>query len=151
VSFALTPTRIFYGDSNHGAVKSVDLATGRTTTVFRRPGGKFAQVDVVAIGNRVAWDMTINPTRQLDGMRTVPSGSVVRLPYSPYAMTAAGVVMKSVDPSNHELTDVWFLPFGGSVHRLMSARMFDELPQLVGHALAWVSVDGNLKVAPYKY
>ncbi|MGN6475286.1 MAG: hypothetical protein ACTHK4_16775, partial [Mycobacteriales bacterium] len=149
-SWTLTPTHLAYGDDLHAAVKWFDLATGTATTVYRSPRHTFASITVAAFDDRVAWDISRNPSKHVDAMRTMPGGRIVHLAHEVYGMSGAGVLMSSA-PVWEGVYTTWLQPFGGTPHLVLSQRGFDEPPQIVGHALAWVSIDGNLKVAPYRY
>jgi hypothetical protein len=152
VSVALTRTHLAYA-SGHGVVKWLDLATGKATTLYTtmpEPGPSL--VRVVAHGSHVAW--FIRPGHRsptpIYATRDMSNGKTVHLPFEPYAINSAGVLMKQDSDIDNTIA-TWFAPFGGTTQVLMPARVFTQLPQLVGHALAWVSVDGNLKVAPYSF
>jgi hypothetical protein len=128
-------------------VRWLDLATGKTTLVARLHGSKHESVNVVANGNNVAWDVA---GKQPDGTRSMPNGRVIHLAHRVLGISSDGIVLRSDANADQQYT-TWFQPFGNATRLLLSKRGFDEPPQVVNHALAWVSIDGNLKVAQYRY
>jgi hypothetical protein len=151
-SVALTPTHVAYASRN-GIVHWRDLKSGRDRVVHH-PHVRRSDVTVTASGSWVGW--TVDPYVP----RSTPTDTAVRdlaghhpaiaMPHDVYGLNRDGVLMLH-RPATGGGTKTWFRPFHGVTHRLLSPRDYDELPQLVGHALAWVSVDGNLKVAPYRF
>ena len=111
---------------------------------------------VFAHGRWVGWSIGIarrhSSPSTINGARDMRARSrVIRLPHVMYGLNGRGVLLRSGYRVRPGSTTTWFLPYSGHQHLLLSSRVYDELPQLVGHALAWVSIDGNLKVAPYRY
>jgi hypothetical protein len=150
-SLALAGSGLVYG--GRARVYRLDLRTGRRQVIFR--DAKIAgirPVKVTAHGLWVGWDIAApHPgVPRVDEVRNLRTGRVIHLSHVVAGLNAQGVLLTSV-VTGSEPVATWFRPYSGSVHRLLSTRRYDEPPQIVGHAVAWVNVDGDLEVAAYRF
>jgi hypothetical protein len=151
VSFALTTTDLVYG-TKAGVIRQLDLDTGLTSTIYTPPASikpsEIIVTNVYAANGWVAWRIDTTHGGSLNGMRTVSGNKPsISLPHLLFGISDAGVLLKN----NQTATRTWFRPFAGATRTLLSPRQYQQLPELAGHTLAWVTQGGGLKVTRYRY
>jgi hypothetical protein len=150
-SIALAGPALAY--STRGHVYRLDLRTDRRQLVFHDAKiGAIRPIVVSAYGSWVGWDIAApHPSvTRVDGVRNLRTGRVIHLSHVVAGLNAQGVLLESAAAGTDSVT-TWFRPYSGSTHLLLSSRRYDELPEIAGHAIAWVNVDGNLEIAPSRY
>ena len=141
-SLALAGSELVY--ATRGDVYRLDLTTGHRQLVFH--DAKIAAsrpIVVSAHGSWVGWDIAaLHPgVAQVDDVRNMPpAGTVIHLSRAIAGLSTQGVLLTNATSNNDVAVTTWFRPYSGSAHVLLSARRYDELPQVAGHALAWVNV-----------
>jgi hypothetical protein len=139
--------------SEHGAIFRENLLSGKTVQLAKPRPSYSGAVAVYQSGNWVGWEY--GRSRGASWLRNAATmAKPIHLAHSLYSLTPAGALLDTTDtaefnrgPIGVSRTKTWLRSYSGHTKTLLSARAFDQGPQISGGVLAWISAAGVLKVA----
>jgi hypothetical protein len=151
VSGALSGHYLAY-NTRRGDVRRENLNSGKVVTIYA-PNNRVFRLEhatVAAYGHWVGWHLAgPGGFNGLDGMRNVRTMSkTVHLPGEFFALSNAGALLRAPTSMQFPIrTRLW--TYRGKLKALLPRQTFNTLPQIAGHAIAWVTGTGQLELAHF--
>jgi hypothetical protein len=160
VAAALSGNYLAYALTN-GSIYRMNLITHKTVRIAKGSKSFEGSVNVFEAGPWVGWQRLprkrgAQPAAELRNAATM--AKPIRLQHTLVGLTSSGAVLATIEPrliegGNSQLlpsSPFWLRSYAGHTHLLLSKRAVEQVPDIHGGRVAWISASGQLEVAPLR-